>query len=177
MESTFNPDSYTVVTGTATSPENGLNPSTNTSSYATVNASSTLKYYFDIDLPNNMILDSISCTVRCWVNIASVSATIDLLTEQFKLGKVTITNTTSQLITIDILNKVIGDLDAHELNTISLNLFVGNGRKWYCYFGGADLTITYHLPDPAIKSVKIYKKISGTWEAQEDYSGLFTEID
>ena len=58
-----------------------------------------------------------------------------------------------------------------------LDLLVGSGRKYFLYFGGADLVLTYHLPDPAVKSVKIYKKISGTWEAQEDYSGLFTEID
>ena len=174
MEVTFNPTSYS---GTITNPENGFNPSTNTSSYATISAGTEVYYHFDIDLPNNAILDAISCVVRCWVNTASAQSTIGLYTKSLRLGQASITNTTSQLTTINITKITENLLDAEELSKMYLDLLVGSGRKYFLYFGGADLTITYHLPDPAIKSVKIYKKISGTWEAQEDYSGLFTEID
>lgn len=182
MEVTFNPTSYNTNSVGITSPENGLNPSTNASSYTTLTpaGSISIKYYFSINLPEKAVLDSISCRVRSWVESRGTTGNITLQSSRLRVGQATISSTKNSAFQITInslseqeMNDLLNGIDSLYLEVASNNTLKGQN----VYFGGADLIITYHVPDPAIKSVKIYKKISGTWEAQEDYSGLFTEIE
>lgn len=148
---TVNPSSYSDVTFTSSyyrDIENGYNSTANASSYARFtmrNTSYHIYYNFaSINIPSEATINSVSCSVKGYVQNASYYPSVQLYAGSTAKGNsVNITSNSSSNVS-SISNT--GTWTASELENASLyiSVAVANTRQSrYFYFYGADLTVNY----------------------------------
>lgn len=209
---TFIPSSHSDSTFSSfTSQNGGYNGTSNTSSRANIQASTSTEqeayYNFNTSsIPQDATILSVSCSVRICVSNTYSSAGVSLYSGTTAKSN---PNTSWRRVTTSTVYDLTGieEFTREEISNVRLRIYGksgGSGRSIYFY--GADLNVTYeyfgdvyywYTSTPAttdktiilvdrsseklyikqnnmfIEVNKIYKKISGVWVEQTDYSTIF----
>lgn len=178
--------------------------------YATINltrgsrAETVIFYNFDLDIPEGVTINSVSCTAKCYISSTSSSR---IATRQVQLysgntakgSAATVSNSTS------VFNVTAGNWTASELNNAKIRIYAQRGTSntstnYYYRFYGATITVEYTEASSGNKVFikkngswteasnlyikvnstwqevsKVYEKTNGTWQESDDKSKMFNE--
>jgi hypothetical protein len=121
--------------------------------YATINltrgsrAETVIFYNFDLDIPEGVTINSVSCTAKCYISSTNSSR---IATRQVQLysgntakgSAATVSNSTS------VFNVTAGNWTASELNNAKIRIYAQRGTSntstnYYYRFYGATITVEY----------------------------------
>ena len=132
------------------------------------NSESYIYYNFNLNIPTDAIIDSVSCTVKAKLNSTGGTSTRQLQLYSGATAKGTATSITST--SLQTYTMATGDWTAAELNNAKLRFYAKRNTSAtttnrYLYLYGATLTVSYTVPSTGDK---IFIKVNGTWKEAQD---------
>lgn len=133
------------------------------------NAVSYIFYNFDFDIPTDATINSVTCTVKGYLNNTGGTRTRQLQLYSGSTAKGSATEITTSG-TTQTLTLTPGDWTAAQLNNAKLRFYAKRNTsatttsRYYRLYG-ATITVTYTLPSTGDK---IYIKTSGSWVEASD---------
>lgn len=180
---------------------NAIGKGTDSSTYAqwymvTGGAAFTTVYYaFDLsEIPENATITSVTCEAKCQCQNSSAfrggNNALALYSGDTKMSA-TPSSTAAFGTTATVVEIPEATWTREQLNNCKILIqatrgFLSTSTSYYIRFYGADLTVTYEVPetgpifyikeDGEYKVVQeVYKKINNTWVEQTDISSIFNE--
>lgn len=164
--------------------------------YMVTGAAAQTKVFYTFDLsmiPENATITSVTCAAKCQCENSNSSRggnnglylysgdTLKTNTDGFRAF-----GTTATIVTVPETTWTRDELNNLRLRIFGSRGFFNTSTSYYIRFYGADLTVTYEVPeettDLRVKqsgtwvSVKsVYKKVSGIWVEQNNLQEIFDE--